>query len=470
MSDSDLPFADLGPDFADPVTAAEFPKAILRYRNDRAARTIAIEELSDADWIRHFARFEPLPGNMQGPLAIRYHGHQFGTYNPDLGDGRGFLFAQIRAEDGRLLDLGTKGSGRTPWSRSGDGRLTLKGGVREILASEMLEALGVRTSKTLSLIETGEALQRGDEPSPTRSSVMVRLCHSHIRFGAFQRLAYLDEQANLETLIRHSAEVYHPDTLRGSVAETAAALFERIVERTAQMVAGWMAAGFVHGVMNTDNMNVTGETFDFGPWRFLPKSDPNFVAAYFDQTGLYRFGRQPTAALWNLQQLGGAFAMVADPEALTEGLKAFTPAYQLALRDANFALLGCRTGDLGDDLELLQTLFAWMTETGASWPQTWFDLFCWPERGVPEASPQAALYRGEGFATLDAALKACTAERPERLAHAYFRRDTPETLMIEDVEALWEPVAESDDWSAFVAKLNGLASMREAYDWQDQPS
>src|SRR6185295_8001328 len=125
-----------------------------------------------------------------------YHGHQFRTYNPDLGDGRGFLFAQLRDDGGRLLDLATKGSGQTPYSRFGDGRLTLKGGVREVLAAEMLEALGVYTSKAFSLFETGEALTRGDEPSPTRSSVLVRLQHSHIRFGTFQRLATLglDEQ------------------------------------------------------------------------------------------------------------------------------------------------------------------------------------------------------------------------------------------------------------------------------------
>src|SRR3546814_7427549 len=118
---------------------------------------------------------------LKEPLALRYHGHQFHVYNPDIGDGRGFLFAQLRDGAGRLLDLGTKGSGRTPYSRFGDGRLTPKGGVREILATEMLEALGVNTSKTFSLIETGEEMARGDEPSPTRSSVLVRLSHSHIR-------------------------------------------------------------------------------------------------------------------------------------------------------------------------------------------------------------------------------------------------------------------------------------------------
>ena len=147
---------ELGAEFFDPVEAAQFPHTILRFRNDRAAEQVGLAGLSDEQWLQHFGRFVPLPGSLTGPLALRYHGHQFRTYNPDLGDGRGFLFAQCRDDQGRLMDLGTKGSGTTPWSRMGDGRLTLKGAVREILATEMLEALGVATSRTFSIIETGE--------------------------------------------------------------------------------------------------------------------------------------------------------------------------------------------------------------------------------------------------------------------------------------------------------------------------
>src|SRR3546814_232023 len=199
LPDPKLP--DLGPEFADPVRAQAFPQTILRFRNDRAAATIGLDTLSDAEWIAHFGRFEPLPDNLDPPLAQRYHGHQFRVYNPELGHGRGFTFAQMReAGSGRLLDLGTKGSGRTPWSRSGDGRLTLKGGVREVLATAMLEALGVRTSRSFSLIETGEDLVRGDEPSPTRSSVLVRLSHGHIRFGSFQRHAFFERGDRIAAL------------------------------------------------------------------------------------------------------------------------------------------------------------------------------------------------------------------------------------------------------------------------------
>jgi serine/tyrosine/threonine adenylyltransferase len=136
---------------ADPVKAADFPDHHLRWRHDAAAAEVGLADLTDEQWISHFGRFMPLRGSLPQPLALRYHGHQFRVYNPDIGDGRGFLFAQMRDERGRLMDLGTKGSGQTPYSRFGDGRLTLKGGVREILATEMLEALGVETSRTFSM-------------------------------------------------------------------------------------------------------------------------------------------------------------------------------------------------------------------------------------------------------------------------------------------------------------------------------
>ena len=215
----------------------------------------------------------------------RPHGHQFRTYNPQIGDGRGFLFAQLRDSQDRLLDLGTKGSGQTPYSRSGDGRLTLKGAVREVLASEMLEALGVYTSKTFAIYETGEQLHRGDEPSPTRSAVLTRLQHSHLRFGVFQRHAYFDRPDLIGELVDYAIAHLVPEA-GSSEGDRAAALLAAVSQRSARLAAQWMAAGFVHGVLNTDNLVVTGESFDYGPWRFLPHFEPGFTAAYFDEQGL----------------------------------------------------------------------------------------------------------------------------------------------------------------------------------------
>jgi len=454
-----------GAPFYDVVEAAYFPQHVLRYRNQRWAARIGLGGLPDDQWIRHFGRFEPLPDNLQRPLAIRYHGHQFRTYNPDIGDGRGFLFAQLRDAQDRLLDLGTKGSGRTPYSRFGDGRLTLKGGVREILATEMLEALGVYTSKSFSLIETGEALERNDEPSPTRSSVLVRLSHSHVRFGAFQRLALEKDEQAIGDLVDYCAAHFDPDIENLEGGDKVVAFFERVVGRTVRLAAQWMAAGFVHGVLNTDNMNVTGESFDYGPWRFAPTADPHFTAAYFDQTGLYAYGRQPEACAWNLAQLGGALSLVADTDALNAALQTFGVHYEQVMANAFFRRLGIeRTSD--QDFEFVTDLLRWMTEKGAPFEQVFFDWFCGAaSEKRADASPIAELYAQPAFEDLRARLTSLTPERPERLAHAYFQGKRSCTMLIDEVEATWTRIADDDDWSALEQKLDAIGAMREAYDF-----
>lgn len=457
-------FAQLGPEFADPVAAARFPQRVLRWRNQRWAERVGLGELSAAEWEAHFARFEPLPSNMPAPLAMRYHGHQFRTYNPDIGDGRGFLFAQLRDGDDRLLDLATKGSGQTPYSRFGDGRLTLKGGLREVLAAEMLEALGVYTSKPFSLYETGEQLTRGDEPSPTRSSVLVRLGHSHIRFGTFQRLAFFERPDLIQTLIEHCCAAYYPRHLNLEGEARAAALFGEAVQANARLAGSWMAAGFVHGVLNTDNLNICGESFDYGPWRFIPVSDPAFTAAYFDERGLYAFGRQPEAVSWALAQLGGALSLVCPPALLEAELERFGHGYQTGLRDGVFGRLNLVEGDRAADIEFLSNLFGWLTETRAGWDQFFHDWYCGEASATrAAASPQAALYADASFAPIRAGLETRTGSGAERfLRDAYFQRPTPVTMVIDEVEAVWAPIAERDDWSPFETKLRDVAALRDA--------
>jgi serine/tyrosine/threonine adenylyltransferase len=458
-------FQLLGPEFADPVAAARFPQHILRYRNHTWAARVGLYALTEEEWCAHFARFEPLPGNMRDPLAMRYHGHQFRVYNPEIGDGRGFLFAQLRDEAGRLLDLATKGSGQTPYSRFGDGRLTLKGGVREVLAAEMLETFGVSTSKAFSLFETGEALTRGDEPSPTRSSVLVRLGHSHIRFGTFQRLAFFERPDLIRVLIDHVVDAYYPGLADTDGEASAAAVYGAIVEASARLAASWMAAGFVHGVLNTDNLNVTGESFDYGPWRFLPTSDPSFTAAYFDETGLYSFGRQPEAVSWALAQLGGALTLLTSASALEREMERFAPAYQHGLRSSMFRRLHLAERDFDSDLAFLQTLFDWLTQSEAGWDQFFHDWYGGEASSArAKQSSQAALYADATFTPVRDGLAARTRDDAAvRLAHPYFQRVAPHTMLIDEVEALWAPIAARDDWSLFDAKLAQLAEMREAF-------
>ena len=465
VSPSYLPdprFPDLGSEFSDPVAPAAFPQTTLRYRNDRAASEVGLDSLTDAEWVAHFGRFQPLPGQ-PGPVAMRYHGHQFRSYNADLGDGRGFLAAQLRAGDGRLLDLGTKGSGTTPWSRGGDGRLTLKGGAREILAATLLETLGVPTSRPLSLIETGEALQRGDEPSPTRSAVLVRLSHSHVRFGTFQRAAWHERPDLIATLVEHVRSLYHP----GVAAGDAPGLLRAVVEASARLSARWIAAGFVHGVLNTDNLNVTGESFDYGPWRFLPHYEPGFTAAYFDQFGLYAFARQPEAVFWNLTQLAGCLKLVADVGSLTEALNGFGPAYIRELRAAFLRRLGVVSAGEASDQRLLDASLAFLREAGAElrWEPLFFDWFGgFASSARALAGPRAGLYRGETFEAFRAALFDHESDRPERLEHPVFAAADPEEMLIDEVEALWAAIAEHDDWDPFADKLARLEASRGAYD------
>ncbi len=457
-------FQQLGPECADPVAPARFPHHTLRRRNQAWAARIGLGMLTDAEWEAHMARFEPLPDNMPVPLAMRYHGHQFRTYNPEIGDGRGFLFAQLRDDQGRLLDLGTKGSGQTPYSRFGDGRLTLKGGVREVLAAEMLEALGVYTSKALSLYETGEALTRGDEPSPTRSSVLVRLSHSHIRFGTFQRHAFFERPDLINQLVEHACAAYYPRHLDLEAKARAAALFGEVVEANARLAASWMGAGFVHGVLNTDNLNITGESFDYGPWRFLPTSDPRFTAAYFDETGLYAFGRQPEAVSWALAQLGGALSLVCPAATLETALGRFANAYQVGLRDSIFGRLNLAQSAFEPDIQFLQTLFDWLTKTQAGWDQFFHDWYCGEASATrAKQGPQAALYATDEFKPVRDGIEArSTGGAAEFLRHPYFQRATPHTMLIGEVENLWTAIAERDDWSLFEAKLAQIAELHDA--------
>jgi len=439
----------LAPWLADPVRAAQFPEAILRFRNDRWAGAVGLGELDDAEWTGHFARFEPLAGNLTEPLALRYHGHQFRVYNPEIGDGRGFLFAQLRDPAGRLLDLGTKGSGQTPWSRFGDGRLTLKGAMREILATELLEALGTDTSKTFSVIETGEALDRSDEPSPTRSAVLVRLSHGHIRIGTFQRLLALEEHEHMVELVDYCLTRFPgpppPDDAPGR-DEPAVILLHQVVARLADMAAAYMIAGFVHGVLNTDNMNITGESFDYGPWRWLPRYDLGFTAAYFDRTGLYAYGRQPGAIQWNCGQLAVALRPLAEAPPLIAALERFVPLYREALARRFCWRLGVAEDGPEADLALLTAFNTYLAESGIA-P----DLAFHRHRGGRDAA-------GGPLGDLLAARRPA----PGVLDHELWREAAAPTNHIDVVEDLWGHIDRADDWAPLRAHLAEIRRLGEA--------
>jgi uncharacterized protein YdiU (UPF0061 family) len=447
---ADPQIASLGAKIGDAVRPANFPKTILRFRNDRWAATVGLSDYDNAAWVRHFGRFEPLPDNMPEPLALRYHGHQFRAYNPNIGDGRGFLFAQMRDGDGRLLDLATKGSGTTPYSRRGDGRLTLKGGVREILATEMLEALGVNTSKTFSIIETGEELIRGDEPSPTRSAVMVRLSHSHIRIGSFQRVAAEGDAEFMQQLIAYCLTQLY------DVAPTenpAAQLLGLAVERVADLAASYMVAGFVHGVLNTDNINITGESFDYGPWRFTEYWDPQFTAAYFDESGLYAFGRQAEALHWNLGQLAVALRLLSDAPPLIAALERFPDLYQQAVIRRFLWRLGVASRGEELDRQLVEAAERTMSREKIAIDQ-FFYLYRHGNADAGETSGEYQL----AFATL---LRDYAPVEGDR--HDYWTNGAICSMLIHEVEDIWQAISESDDWEPLQRKIYAIREMGQAH-------
>ncbi len=451
----------LGPEYWDVVEAARFPRTQLRFRNDDLFRQLGLDPgaIADADVEAAYGRFEartPL-------LALRYHGYQFGTYNPQLGDGRGFLYGQLRDRHGRLQDLGTKGSGTTPWSRGGDGRLTLKGGVREIIASEALQRLGVSTSRTVSLVETGEDLWRGDEPSPTRSAVMVRLARTHLRFGSCERLLYLRQPEKLERLLRHVVAHYYPDVAAAHPPRPDAGLafYGELVQRVARLTAEWMAAGFTHGVLNTDNMSLAGESFDYGPFAFLDQWDPRFTAAYFDHSGLYAYGQQPAISHHNLRLLQEPLAMLLPRAELEARLEGFAPAYNAHYRllmqrrlglIATLADTPAAMAELSDPVPLtLQLLAAWPVGYGAFFAGLAAAI---EAHGVPEdpealapvvaAAPDPP--RNAWLAWRDAWWACSRQQDPARISASLRRWNLREVPVRPLIERLWEAIDQADDW------------------------
>lgn len=445
----------LGPEFHDEVQPARFPEKHLRYRNQKAAETVGLESFTDEDWGKHFHQFLPLDHNLPKPLALRYHGHQFMHYNPNLGDGRGFLLAQLKDQKGRLLDLGTKGSGQTPWSRRGDGRLTLKGAMRELLATSYLEAHGVNTSKTWSIFETGEHLERNDEPSPTRAAVLTRLSHSHVRIGMFQRWAHLQKKAEMEKLLHHSIDNLYPE-LKDS-QQPLKDFFNAVATNLARTTAQWMAVGFVHGVLNTDNINITGESFDYGPYRFLPYYDDQFTAAYFDHSGLYAYGQQPRIMMWNLEQLEKSLKLL-DPDDAT-----YNEAYDLfenTFHQLTYEFFPRRLGVHVEAEEQSQNLtistLQFLRATKVPFEDFFFDWHGGVSRKEKALkSARALFYQGPLFEQFLTTLSRCT---PAPIAADYWNRDNAVNMYIDTIESLWTHIDQRDDWQPL---YNYLAEIEE---------
>lgn len=304
-----------------------------------------------------------LPG-MQ-PFAANYGGHQFGHWAGQLGDGRAISLGEVVTAAGERWELQLKGAGPTPYSRTADGRAVLRSSIREFLCSEAMHHLGVPTTRALCLIGTGEDVVRDmfydGHPAPEPGAIVCRAAPSFLRFGNFELLAARGDTGLLRRLVEFCIRRDFPE-LQGEGEALHAAWFSQICQRTAVMVAHWMRVGFVHGVMNTDNMSILGLTIDYGPYGWIDNVDPDWTPNTTDaRRKRYRFGQQPAVAYWNLGRLAGALApLFKDTAGLQAGLQAFVDAYNAADRDNIVRKLGLgefREGDI-ELMQSLQTLLA----------------------------------------------------------------------------------------------------------------
>jgi uncharacterized protein YdiU (UPF0061 family) len=296
------------------------------------------------------------------PLALAYAGHQFGHFVPQLGDGRAILLGEVVDRDGRRRDIQLKGSGRTRFSRGGDGRAALGPVLREYLVSEAMAALGVPTTRSLAAVTTGEVVRR---ETPLPGAILTRVASSHLRIGTFEYFAARRDSQAIVELTRYALARHYPEA--PTPAGPAVALLDQVIGAQAKLVARWMALGFVHGVMNTDNCSIAGETIDYGPCAFLDAYHPSRTFSSIDEQGRYAFGNQPRIALWNLTRLAEALLPTVDPDedraeaVLTEHLESYSGRFNAHYAAELRKKLGLMTERDGD-LELALGLLAPMAE------------------------------------------------------------------------------------------------------------
>ena len=305
-------FGGLSKDFYTKQKWSPLPKAELVSFNYDLAKELGLENIDPKDLIKIFNGEISIPN--AEPLAMVYAGHQFGNWVPQLGDGRGILFGQIKTANG-LKDLHIKGAGKTPYSRFGDGRAVLRSSIREYLCGEAMHGLKIPSSRSL-IIFTGEEPVFRETTEP--GAMIVRTASTHIRFGNFEYLCHNNKKDLLPELMNHVIEEYFPEY--AELENKNELFFEAVVKKTAELVAGWQSVGFAHGVMNTDNMSILGETFDFGPFGFLENYQPDYICNHSDYQGRYSFNNQPNIGLWNCQALASALSPLINETNLKKSL------------------------------------------------------------------------------------------------------------------------------------------------------
>lgn len=358
-------FATLPPDFYTERPPTPLCSPTLAAWNSPLAESLGL----DPDPQQHPDLPQILAGNRlpkhSRPLASVYSGHQFGVYVPQLGDGRALLIGEHRAPDGMIHELQLKGAGRTPYSRSGDGRAVLRSSIREYLGSEAMHGLGIATTRALGLVVSPEIVWR---ESAETAAVLLRVAPTFVRFGHFEYFSHTGQHAALRTLTDWVIEHFYPQCR--DAADPVAALLREVVGRTARMIAAWQTNGFCHGVMNSDNMSILGLTLDYGPFGFLDGFNAGHICNHSDPHGRYAWNRQPEAGLWNLQCLAGALLPLSTREALGEALEQYGADFEQAQTERFQHKLGLHDWQDGD-LDLLGRLLELMQGSAADWTLFW---------------------------------------------------------------------------------------------------
>lgn len=345
-------FFQLGSDFYQAKSPDPVSNPFLVNFNPSAAKLIGLDplEAQRKDFVEYFSGNLPLPGS--NPLAMAYSGHQFGAYNPRLGDGRGLLLGEVRNGLNETWDIYLKGCGPTRYSRGFDGRATLRSSIREHLGCEALHGLGIPTTRSLAVIGIGDVVYR---EYPQAGAILIRLSESHVRFGSFQYFHFSGCPENVTQLAdyviqRHFSEI-------GDAPDKYRLLLRIILDKTARLIALWQSVGFIHGVMNTDNMAINGVTFDYGPYGFMDRFNPEFTPNASDGYGRYAYGQQAIIAHWNLIKLGETFTHLLDSTAIIEEMSAFPIVFDKYHRELMGRKLGLNILD-SEFTSLVDSLFA----------------------------------------------------------------------------------------------------------------
>jgi serine/tyrosine/threonine adenylyltransferase len=397
-----------------------------------------------------------LPGDCQ-PIAQAYAGHQYGGFTM-LGDGRAILLGEHRTPSGQLVDIHLKGAGQTQFSRGGDGRAALGPMLREYVLSEAMAALGIPTTRSLAVVTTGEPVYR---TTVLKGAVLTRVAASHIRVGTFQYLAAWHDETSVRVLADYAIERHYPQL--AEVPEKYLEFFRAVTDRQASLVAHWQLIGFIHGVMNTDNMAISGETIDYGPCAFMNAYDPNTVFSSIDHAGRYAYGNQPAIAQWNLARFAETLLPFIDPNPdkavamATEVLGQYQGAFEQYWLAGMRAKLGLEQLEAGD-LALVQSLLAWMQERRADFTNTFRDL-------SSEELPGSDSYKDPDFRAWHARwqLRLRRENRPSSAVYAAMKRINPtmipRNLRVEEALAAEQ---DNDDLSVLHRLLAALAMPYEA--------